>query len=113
MKAGWVSVVGQLIGQVLGECLGSPEHVRSDNYVCPCVCMCICVRSSAKEELSAQIAVSCLIVRVIMKYCLIYWVVESCVILMNRTFYFFIPFIVWWLCVVCLCVRVCRVLAPM
>lgn len=107
MKARWVSVVGQLIGQVLGECLGSPEHVHSDNYVCPCVCMCICVRSSAEKELSAQIAVSCLIVRVIMKYCLIYWVVESCVILMNRTFYFFILFIVWWLGVVCLCARVC------
>ena len=93
MKAWWVSVVGQLIGQVLGECLGSPEHVRSDNYVCLCVCVFVCVRS-AEKELSAQIAVSCLIVRVIMKYCLIYWVVEPCVILMNRTFYFFIPFIV-------------------
>lgn len=42
MKPGWVSVVGQLIGQVLRECLGSPEHVRSDNYVCPCVCVYLC-----------------------------------------------------------------------
>lgn len=92
MKAGWVSVVGQLIGQVRGECLGPLEHVRSDNYVRMCVC--ICVSSSTAKKLSAQIAVSCLIVRVIMKYCLIYWVVESLVILMNRTFYFFIPFIV-------------------
>lgn len=73
-----MSVVGHLIGQVLGECLGSPEHVRSDNCVC-------------EKKLSAQIAVSCLIVRVIMKYCLISRVVESCMILMNLTIYFFIP----------------------
>lgn len=105
MKVRWVSVVGQLIGQVLGECLVSPEHVRSDNYVCVCVCVYSLLCSSA------QIAVSCLIVKVIMKYCLIYWVVESCVILMNRTFYFFIRFIVWWLGVApvraCVFIRVC------
>lgn len=71
MKAGWVSVVGHLIGQVLRECLGPPEHVRSDNYVHPCVCA-----SLLRRSYQLQIAVSCLIVRVIMKYCLIYWVVE-------------------------------------
>lgn len=40
MKAGWVSVVGHLIGQVLREYLGSPEHVRTDNYVGVCVLVC-------------------------------------------------------------------------
>lgn len=105
MKVRWVSVVGQLIGQVLGECLVSPEHVRSDNYVCVHVRVCACVYSLLCS--SAQIAVSCLIVKVIMKYCLIYWVVESCVILMNRTFYFFIRFIVWWLGVAPACACLC------
>lgn len=37
-----MSVVGQLIGQVLGECVGSPEHVRSDNYVSVCVHVYLC-----------------------------------------------------------------------
>lgn len=92
MKAWWVSVVGHLIGQVLREYLGPPEHVRSDNYVRPFVCEFVCVALLRSSQ--PQIAVSCLIVRVIMKYCLIYWVVDCFVILMNRTFYFFIPFIV-------------------
>lgn len=39
-----------------------------------------------------------------MKYCLIYWVIESCMILMNLTVYLFIPHIVQWLDVVCVCV---------
>lgn len=102
MKAGWVSVVGHLIGQVLRECLGPLEHVRFDNYVQLCVyvreplyvCLWLVYASLLKRGSQLQIAVSCLIVRVIMKYCLIYWMVETFVILMNRTFYFFIPFIV-------------------
>ena len=43
---------------------------------------------------------------VIMKYCLIYWAVESIVILMNLGFNFFIPFIVLWLETVCFIVCV-------
>lgn len=81
-----------VVGQVLGES-GSPELVHSDNDVCVCVRArgCFVWAEEEEEELWAQIAVSCLIVRVIMKYCLIYGLLESCVILMNRTFYFFIP----------------------
>lgn len=116
MKARWVSVVGHLIGQVLGECLGllsmSALIIMSERMcVCVCIHACGCVRACVWVYsllcFSVQIAVSCLIVRVIMKYCLIYWVLEFCVILMNRTFYFFIRFIVWWLGVALLTPFVC------